>query len=166
MIHCCFICTHFVGFVFYYSRSFFFLNPAQFSESFYVFHPFFLSDKHILYKRRSYSLYFTFVILFKRPNTMASTYYIKAYYTKQDQEQPEIRRFAVRYYLMELICKTIFIFSRLIFHRKMMFSMTYVQKLHHFKRIINQQILLFNILMKKMNVLHSVQTVNYVQLLI
>jgi sequestosome 1 len=26
---------------------------------------------------------------------MASTYYIKAYYTKQDQQQPEIRRFAI-----------------------------------------------------------------------
>jgi hypothetical protein len=33
---------------------------------------------------------------------MASTYYIKAYYTKQDQEQPEIRRFAVRYFFHEI----------------------------------------------------------------
>jgi hypothetical protein len=33
---------------------------------------------------------------------MASTYYVKVYYTKQQQQQPEIRRFAVRIFLNKL----------------------------------------------------------------
>jgi hypothetical protein len=34
---------------------------------------------------------------------MASTYYVKVYYTKQQQQQPEIRRFAVRRPLKKMI---------------------------------------------------------------
>ena len=32
---------------------------------------------------------------------MSATYYIKAYFTKKDQQQPEIRRFAVSYFYIE-----------------------------------------------------------------
>jgi hypothetical protein len=67
---------------------------------------------------------------------MASTYYIKVYYIKKDQQQPEIRRLAVRYSLL-IFFKTNFVFFRSIFHQKMMFLMNYKQKLHFFNRIIN-----------------------------
>lgn len=32
---------------------------------------------------------------------MTSAFYVKVYYTKQNQQQPEIRRFAVRKFLLK-----------------------------------------------------------------
>jgi hypothetical protein len=68
---------------------------------------------------------------------MASTYYIKVYYIKKDQQQPEIRRLTVRYSLLNFFKTNFVFFIRSIFHRKMMLLMNYKQKLHHSNRIIN-----------------------------
>lgn len=75
----------------------FFLSPPFQILWFILF--FTLSNKHIyIYLQQSLSLSFTFLKLFKHIN-MSATYYIKAYFTKQDQQQPEIRRFPVCYSL-------------------------------------------------------------------
>lgn len=94
---------------------------------------------------------------------MATSYFVKVYYTKKSEQQAEIRRFAVSEFFFDECFHWNFspLMFRSIFHRKMIRIEICAAKSRLINRIFNFTDFFFNILTKKMNELHSVRMKNF-----